>query len=670
MSKPNAFHGLDNLDPRNDEGGLRAPPGLSPLRKLWWWFHFLVLVKLARLRFIVVLVAIGLVIAKWDLLSAWYEKLTRPLLGQQTAVNSDTEYWCPMDPAIVRDHPDTCPICHMPLSKRKKGEKQEDEALPPGIGGRVPLTPYKVAVAGVETVPLAYRPLTRAIHAVGFVEFNETTLAHIALRQKATGRIAKLFVNYTGQMVDEGEKLAVVDIRYSQGLMTTLNELRVARQNHDRNGEELARQRLRVFDVDDKQIQEYLKTGKVESELTIVSPMHGHVIKKYQREGNFVENGTPLYDVADLSTVWIEAQVYEDDLLFVQDAVEKKLPVTATTQSFPNREFKGEIVFVHPHLDAATRTLMVRFNMDNPKHELRPGMYATVHLQVPITRAVSLGSEADAERKKKFQEGQVLAVPERAVIDTGSHKFVYREVKPDLYEGVEVQLGPRCDDYYPVLAGLQAGDRVVTTGSFLIDAETRLGPGASSTYYGASGSRGDSSAAKTAARPSMTRDEDSKVRAALAKLSPEERRLAEEQKICPVLGGRLGAMGAPVPVMLDGRKVLLCCKSCLSKAQADPKGMLAKLDAKKAGNKDGGGVSAAEKEIRDNLAKLKPEDRRLAEEQRFCPIETKTRLGSMDVPVFVMIKGRKVFLCCEACMEDAMKNQEKTLAQVEKLKAK
>jgi Cu(I)/Ag(I) efflux system membrane fusion protein len=583
MSEHNAFHRppLDNLDRRNDEGGLRAPPGMSPLRKVWWWFHFLVLVNLARLRFIAVLAAIGLVIAKWDLLSAWYEKLTRPVFGQETLVSPDIEYWCPMHPTIVRDHADKCPICNMPLSKRKKGDKQEDEALPPGVVSRVQLTPYKVAVAGIETVELGYRELTRDLDAVGIVEFDETKQAHIATRQK--GRIVKLFVNTTGQMVDKGEKLALVDVRYSPELMVTLEDLRRARKQADRAGEDMARQRLRVYDVDEAQIKEFLNTGKVNTEMTIVSPLHGHIIKKYQREGNFVEDGTPLYDVADLTTVWIEAQVYENDLPFLTDAVEKKLPVVATAKGFPNREFKGTIAFVHPHLDAATRTLMVRFTLDNPHHELAPGIWATVRLQVPITQAVQLPAEATAQQKEKYKEGQMLAVPERAVIDTGSYKFVYREAEPDVYEGIEVELGPRCGGFYPVVRGLKAGEKVVTTGSFLIDAETRLTAGAGSSYYGSTGGPHSEHSPTIAARPSMTRDEDSKVQAALAKLNPIDRRLAETQQFCAILPkNRLGAMGVPVKVTIEGQSVFLCCVGCKDEAMENPSRTLAQVEKFKA----------------------------------------------------------------------------------------
>jgi Cu(I)/Ag(I) efflux system membrane fusion protein len=180
--------------------------------------------------------------------------------------------------------------------------------------------------------------------------------------------------------------------------------------------------------------------------------------------------------------VWIEAQVYEDEVAFLQVG----LPVQATAPAYPNREFQGKVVFLHPHLDIGTRTLKVRFDMDNPHYELRPGMAAAVRLQVPITALNVLPPDAGKEQQRAFKQGLVLAVPERAVIDTGSRKIVYREAEPNVYEGVEVQLGPRCGVFYAVIKGLKARDKVATAGSFLIDAETRLTAGVGSTYFGAS----------------------------------------------------------------------------------------------------------------------------------------------------------------------------------------
>jgi len=195
-----------------------------------------------------------------------------------------------------------------------------------------------------------------------------------------------------------------------------------------------------------------------------------------------------------------------------------------------------------------------------------------------------------------LQAGRALAVPERAVIDTGSQQIVYREVLPGQYEGVKVVLGPRltgADDvlYFPVLQGLTAGERVVTSGSFLLDAETRLNPAAGSIYFGGSSGGGKSQAATVSAvRPSTPEDDDLKFAAVLAKMTPADRRLAEEQRECPVLvGSRLGSMGLPIKVVLDGEPVFLCCRTCEAKARANPATVVMKaqsLRVKNAPTKD------------------------------------------------------------------------------------
>jgi Cu(I)/Ag(I) efflux system membrane fusion protein len=709
MSERNAFHNREpreNGDSRGDEGGLHAPPELGPLGKAWWWFHFAILVKLARLRFIAVLVAIGGVIAYWDTINAYYEKWTRPLLGQETARSPDIEYWCPMHPTIVRDHPDKCPICAMPLSKRKKGDKDEEEALPPGVSQRVQITPYKVAVAGIETAEIGYRSLMKEISAVGFVEFDERKLARISARVTGKTRIDKLYVNVTGQHVEKGESLAEL---YSPDLVVTVQNLLDARQSNNRSLEKMAHDRLQLWGIENDQIEDILKTGRPITHVTIRSPIHGHIIKKYQVEGEYVEEGARLYDVADLSTVWIEAQVYEDDLAFLK----LDLPVAATTKSFPNREFKGKLALLQPHLDATTRTLKVRCDMDNAEHELRPGMYATVRFQSPIARLAMLREDRQrtwreqtageltmaallspalpslngglvsllmaATEEAVASRDLVLAVPESAVIDTGRRQFVYREAEPDVFDQLEIQLGPRSGAFYPVLRGLHPGDRVATTGSFLIDAETRLTAGAASTYFGASGGpQSDRPSAKTAARPSMTRDEDAKFQAVLSKLSPQDRPLVEAQGYCPVLGNRLGSMGSPVPVMIQGQKIFLCCKMCIKKAKANEKRTLARAAELTARSKSSASRTSPtmspsgkrEAQVKANLAKLNAEDRRLAEQQKFCAVHSDELLGSMGAPMVLEIKGQKVFICCPACKDDALEDPEQTLAKVKELKAK
>jgi Cu(I)/Ag(I) efflux system membrane fusion protein len=680
MTERNGVHHPDRIhrnDQTADEGGLRAPAELSALGKVWWWFHFAVLVKLARLRFLAILVAIGAVIAYWDTLTAYYDKWTRPLSGQETAAGADAEYWCPMHPTIVRDHPDKCPICAMPLSKRKKGEKDETEALPPGVVSRVQLTPYKVAVAGIETAEIGYQELTKDITAVGFVEFDERKLARITVRATGKSRIDKLHVNVTGQCVNKGDPLAEL---YSPDLVVTIQNLLDARQSGNTDLQRMARDRLRLWGIGQDQISEIVRTGKPITHVTIRSPISGHVIKKYQTEGEYVEEGMRLYDVADLSTVWIEAQVYEDEISYLK----KGICAHSFTRAFPNRDFPGKLALIYPQVDTASRTLKVRFDIDNPDQNLHPGMYATVKLQVPVTGLKLLPADASEEQKAAYAKGKVLVVPERAVIDTGSRRFVYRESQPDQFDGVEVELGPRSGEVYPVVRGLRAGDRVATTGSFLIDAETRLTAGAGSTYFGASGGpQGDHrSATHAAARPSMTREEDSKVQAGLGALSAADRAIAQAQGYCPVLGTRLGAMGPPEQVTIRGQKVYLCCKGCIKKATTDETATLARVAELRAkvkntpptSNSSAGTGPAArgsdrESKVRANLAKLSAGDRSLAEAQRFCAIQPESRLGEMGVPISVEIKGRKVFLCCSACKDEALEHPDQTLAALEKRKS-
>ncbi len=166
------MYARDKQPSLDDEGGLHAPPELTGWRKAWWWFDFIILVKLARLRFIAILALIGVVITQWEWLLANYDKWTRPA-ASATAAAVDIEFFCPMHPTIVRSEPgQKCPICFMPLSKRKRGSSTA-EPLPAGIVSRVQLSPYRVVLAGVQTFRIDYQPLTKQVTAVGTIEFNE-----------------------------------------------------------------------------------------------------------------------------------------------------------------------------------------------------------------------------------------------------------------------------------------------------------------------------------------------------------------------------------------------------------------------------------------------------------------------------------------------------------------
>ncbi len=676
----------------DDEGGLRAPPGLKGWRKAWWWFDFIILVKLARLRFIAILAVIGVVITQWDLLVAHYERWTRPA-ADTAAGSGEFEWFCPMHPAVVRDNAkDKCPVCFMPLSKRKKGETSE-EALPAGVVNRVQLSPYRVVLAGVQTVKVDFVPLTREITAVGYVEFNERGLRNVSARVK--GRIDALYVNETGQMVDAGDELASL---YSPELLVTVGNLVEARRSNSMALLNSARTRLQLLGISDDQIDDIVKTGKANTHLKIRTPITGHIIKKYVREGQYVDEGTPLYDVADLSSVWIEAQVYEDDLVFLPtDQAHKHeksgpvgLPVTATTRMFPNEPFHGNLTFIYPHVDQSTRTARVRFELENPGHKLRPGSTATVTLNIApkdiglFTRAAA--DPASAVKQDQLDLGLMLALPESSIIDTGTETIAYRQALPGVFEGVRVELGPKMSGpervvYYPVLRGLAPGDEVVTAGSFLVDAETRLNPATGSIYFGGSSSSKSGSGGVTPARPSTPEDESAKQNAALASLGPADRARAEAQRFCPVLSdNELGSMGVPIKLIIEGEPVFLCCRGCRKGALASAQETLAKVRKLKEANaaspqKPTGPPAAAplaadpDAKVKKTLAKLPAADRSLAEAQRFCAVLSKSRLGSMGVPVKIMVDGKPVFLCCDDCRDEALANPQETIRKVEKLKS-
>lgn len=675
--------GHSTSDSVDDVGGLHAPPELHGSARVWWWFHSVILVGLARLRFIGILVAIGIVIMKWDTLTAYYDRWTRPTNAAE-AGGSDVEYFCPMHPSVVRDNPrEKCPICFMPLSKRKKGTGQA-EVLPAGIVSRVQLSPYRVALAGVQTWQVDYLPLTKEVTAVGYVEFNERGQRTVSAR--VAGRIDKLVANETGQMVDAGDELALL---YSPDLLVTVQNLLDAKRTGNKELMAGARSRLELLGIDREQIDEILAAGKTEIQLKIRSPISGHIINKYVREGQYVQEGMPLYDLADLSTVWIQAQVYEDDLAILPVEYGKhskmheadNVEVTAKTRAFPNEEFHGKLAFIYPHVDQDTRTVTVRFELDNPGHKLRPGSTASVTLKVkPKDLPMFSTVASNDEQKKMLNEGRVLAVPENSVIDTGSQKIVYRETSPGVFEAVETTVGPRMigpggATFYPILQGLKRGERVVTTGSFLVDAETRLNPAAGSIYFGGSG--GTQVARSTTVRSSTPDDPDAKITAALANLSAEDRQLAEAQRFCPVLpANRLGVMGTPVKVTVEGVAVFLCCGGCKEKALANPEATLAKVKSLKAdavkGTAESGKAAAVEtkedSEIKAALAELSPEDRKLAEAQRFCVVLKENRLGIMGKPFKVMVEGEPVFLCCEGCKMDALANPKETVAKVRQMR--
>jgi len=381
--------------------------------------------------------------------------------GQENEIDY---YTCTMHPSIKSKDPGKCPICSMDLTPVMK-KAQADT-------GKVDLTfsvsPVKQQLIGVKFSTAEVVPLHKTIRAVGRVDYDERKLAVVNL--KISGWIKDLLVDYTGQLVRKGQPLFTI---YSPELVSTQEEYlqaqralqssQIAAANTDNrpasaatvyiNPQEVlntARQRLLLWDLTEAQITELEKRGKPETYLTIYSPNNGHVINKMALKGMRVESGMELYKIADLSTVWVYADVYEYELphvKLVQEAV-------VTLSYLPGETFSGKITYIFPYLNMNTRTARVRIELPNREGRLKPEMYANVEIHVDL--------------------GKQLAIPENAVLNTGTRQIVFVDKGNGLFEARFVKLGARADFLYEIKEGLAEGERVVSYANFLIDAESKV----------------------------------------------------------------------------------------------------------------------------------------------------------------------------------------------------
>ncbi|MEA3246032.1 MAG: efflux RND transporter periplasmic adaptor subunit, partial [Gemmatimonadota bacterium] len=313
---------------------------------------------------------------------------------------------------------------------------------------------------GVTYAVAARGPLAADIRTVGLVTYDETRVATIA--PKVDGYVEELFVNYTGQLVRAGDPLLRI---YSPMLVTAQDELLLARKlasdvgtdssdasRHARTLLESARRRLRYWDVPDDAIAALERTGRAEKTLTLRSPITGVAVKKNVLAGQRIMAGDATYQVADLSEVWLEGEVFERDLA----AVRVGQTVTADFDALPGDERRGRIVFVAPTVTQDTRTVQVRVALPNGDEVLKPGMYATIHIR---------GTAGPP----------VVHVPRTAVLVTGTRSLVFVKTDDGMLTPRDVELGITTDDRVEVRRGLAAGETVVASATFLVDAESNLG---------------------------------------------------------------------------------------------------------------------------------------------------------------------------------------------------
>ncbi len=337
----------------------------------------------------------------------------------------------------------------------EKGDEMKGMA-----GGGIMVDPAKQQLIGMRTAEATYQSLDKTIRTVGRVEYDERKLKQI--NTKIEGWIERLSVDSTGKLVKRGDPLFSI---YSPELVSTQEEYLLALQAKKQlasspfhqvaaSGDSLveaARRRLLLWDVTPEQIAELERTGQPTKTLTMVSPIDGFVIDKMAFEGMRVEPSIVLYKIGDLSTVWVYADIYEYELPLVrvgQDA-------TIRLSYHPGQAFRGRVVYVYPYLDSKTRTAKVRFELSNTADwKLKPGMFAEVELNVTM--------------------GRRLAVPQEAVLDSGTRQIVFVDQGDGHFEPKEVRLGLRVDNRYEILSGLKPGTRVVASANFFLDSESKL----------------------------------------------------------------------------------------------------------------------------------------------------------------------------------------------------
>ncbi len=390
------------------------------------------------------------------LFAAGCNRAATPDVSSNEASAPAAKYHCPMHPHYTSDKPGDCPICGMKLVPATATEANASAA---SIPGRVPIvvSAEKRNLIGLTTSIVERRQLTRTLRNVGIVTHDETRSAVVAPR--FAGWVRTLQVNYTGQPVAKGDPLFTV---YSPELFTAENDYLLAWKNSrltntpvalQESAHDLlatARRKLELLQVGDEEISALEQSGRASDELQIRAPASGHVITKNAVEGQAFNAGETLYVIEDLHHLWIRAAVYESDL----PQIKVGQPARVIFPTLNNKTFESSVSFIYPHIDPQTRRAEVRLELDNPRHEIRPDMWADVEIESDL--------------------GEVLAVPARAVIDTGARYVAFVDIGQDHLEPREVKIGAKTDDYFEVLEGVKPGEKVVTRALFLIDSESQL----------------------------------------------------------------------------------------------------------------------------------------------------------------------------------------------------
>jgi Cu(I)/Ag(I) efflux system membrane fusion protein len=568
-----------------------------------------------------------------DKSSAWY-RCTMPECGDQGSSDPESR----------------CPVCGM------KRERVETDGQ--GAGDfEIKLNERAQRLAEVESEPVEPRLLFKRIRTVGRVSYDETRYRMASAW--IDGRIDKLFADFTGMNVSQGDHLVEI---YSPELLSAQEEylqaLRAVDASRDaqtavsrRSSEQVlhsARRKLELLGVTEVQIEAVERSGRPQTHLVVYAPIGGTIVEKHVMEGKYVKTGDALYTIADLQHLWLLVDLYETDLPWVRPFQQ----VLVSTRSLPGEVFTGEIVFIDPKVDPQTRTVPARIHADNPALRLKPDMWVTAQIDAALSRggrgAVPAPTGAYAcpmhpwetasemtlcpickmdmvrvedlpQYASPTEATAVLSVPRDAVMQTGQRALVYVESAPGTYRGVEVTVGPLASDergqeYYPILAGLSGGERVVTRGNFAIDSQMQLAGKPS--LFSARGFGDHQHHDPTADSAAHTADDEKGL----------------EQTLCPVMGNPINP---DVFIEYKGVKVYFCCWGCDDKFLAEPEKYIPKLP--KAVQERIRSAESGTHTGHDNVGDIK---------QTVCPV-----MGNeIDSEVYTDCRGVRVYFCCPPCI--------------------
>ena len=509
------------------------------------------------------------------------------------------DYICPMMCTPPQDEPGRCPVCAMELVPATFGGGNSDSRS-------IQIDPVARRVANIRTVPVRSMPMARTIRAIGELSYDEGSLKTISAY--VDGRLERLYADYTGVVVKKGDHLALV---YSPRLYSGQVELLLAKQARENNGSSSlqrivqsnddlyvsARQRLIELGMTEPQLEQLEQSGQANSRMHLCAPISGTVIEKMAVEGQYVKEGQAIYKLADLSTVWVMLKLFPEDAATIRYGQKVK----AAVQSLPGRKFTGRVAFIDHNVDPKTRTVGVRVVMPNEGGLLRVGDYAKATIDVPLAGTGDEQSDFyDPELANKWisprhphiveaapgkcpicsvelvaaaqfgytaeptANDAALVVPRDAVLMAGDNSVLYVETEPGRFEIRRVVLGPNCGDQIVILSGVTSGEQVATRGNFLIDSQMQL-------------AGNPSLIDPTKAKPHTDEAMSAEMIAALSELSPEDHALVKNQRVCPVAEYRLGSMGTPIRVDVNGTPVFICCEGCRESLLDEPEKYLAKL---------------------------------------------------------------------------------------------